>query len=298
MTITLVTPTLNAERFLPEMLASVRAQEWTDIEHIVIDGGSTDATLDILQSEPGLEVVSAPDDGLYDAINQGVARAKGDLLGFVNADDLLAPGALAAVHAASVAHPGAQMICGGAEVFRSSPSGRVTLTHVNDRAAKLLREQDVIHGAALLNARFFRPELLARAGPFDTRWRRCADSDLLMRVLDANPQRAVVTDVVYLSRAHEGSLTFSGGLELALTEEKLALCAARLDETRNTPRLQRRYRRWHSWEAAYYAWRQVLSGGYGAAARALAHGLRIDPLLPVVVSAQIGQHLRMRSQHR
>ena len=97
--------------------------------------------------------------------------------------------------------------------------------------AKHLREQDVIHGAPILNARFFRRSFLEEVGPFDTRWRRCADFDLLMRVLDLAPERATVDQVVYRSRAHPDSLTFRGGLEIELTDEQLALCTARLAET-------------------------------------------------------------------
>ena len=97
MRITLVTPTLNADRYLLEALASVRAQQWPDVEHIVMDGGSTDDTLEILGRDPAVRVESGADGGLYDAINRGVALASGDVVGFLNADDVLAPGALAAV---------------------------------------------------------------------------------------------------------------------------------------------------------------------------------------------------------
>ena len=296
--ITLVTPTLNADRFLSEALASVRSQGWSDLEHIVMDGGSTDDTLELLGREPDLRVESGADGGLYDAINRGVALASGDVVGFLNADDVLTPGALAAVGRAFVAHPDAQMVSGGAEVFRTTAAGSETLIHVNDNGAKALREQDVIHGSPILNARFFRPGLLERVGPFDTRWRRCADFDLLMRVLHANPERAVVDQVVYRSRAHAESLTFRGGVEVELTQEQLALCTARLSETRATPALHRRYRRWHSWEATYLAWRRLLDRQYVAAAGSLAHGLVVDPLLPVVVPIQVAQHIRMRAQHR
>ncbi len=191
------------------------------------------------------------------------------------------------------------MVAGGGEVFRATPSGTETLVHVNDKGAKSLREQDVIHGSPILNARFFRRGLLERVGPFDTRWPRCADFDFLMRVLELNPERAVVDQVVYRSRAHADSLTFRGGVEVELTEEQLALCTARLAETARTPALHRRYRRWHSWEADVSRletparapiWRRGAAVSMG--------GLHVDPLLPLVVPVQIAQHVRMRAQHR
>ncbi len=118
------------------------------------------------------------------------------------------------------ATPGVEMIAGGAEVFETTASGTATTVKVNDRGAKLLRERDVVHGAPIFNARFFRPSLIERVGPLDTRWRWSADADWLMRVLELDPPRAVVDHVVYRSRAHRGSLTFRGGIEIELTEER------------------------------------------------------------------------------
>ena len=296
MRISIVTPTLNAAAYLEQALSSVRDQCF-EVEHLAIDGGSTDGTLELLH-ESGARVVSEPDSGLYDAINRGVGLATGDVVGFLNADDILPPHALAAIVDGFAAHPTAEMVCGGWEVFRDTVAGTETIVKVHDRGAKTLREQDIIHGAPILNARFFRRSLLHRVGPFDTRWRRCADGDLLMRVLHLDPVRATVEPVVYRSRAHPGSLTFRGGIEVDLTEEKLALCTARLAETVGDPPLHARYRRWHSWEAAYMAWRRVRGGRLREGARELGAGVKVDPTLPVVVTVQVAQHLRLRAQHR
>ena len=89
MRISLVTPTLNAATYLGEALSSVREQQIA-VEHIAVDGGSTDGTLELLH-ESGARVISEPDSGLYDAINKGVGLSTGDVVGFLNADDLLPP---------------------------------------------------------------------------------------------------------------------------------------------------------------------------------------------------------------
>ena len=297
MKFTLITPTLNAATYLPEALESVRAQDGPDVEHIAVDGGSTDGTLEMLRAE-GVMVVRGTDSGVYDAMNRGIEHSTGDIVGFLNADDLLAPGALRAIAETFASRLDSQTVAGGGEVFKDTERGREVLVHVNDVGAKRLREQDVIHGAPILNARFFRRELLERVGAFDTRWKRCADFDFLLRVLDLDPPRAIADQVVYLWRAHDQSLTFRGGIEIDLTEEQLALCTARLAETKGAPGLHARYRRWHSWESAYLAWRRVVAREYGAAARSLVAGVRVDPLLPVHVPVQVAQHLRMRAQHR
>jgi glycosyltransferase involved in cell wall biosynthesis len=95
--VTIVTPCLNAARFLEQTILSVLNQDHPRIEYIVMDGGSTDGTLDILkQYEHALHWQSAPDRGTADAVNRGFALGKGEILGFLNADDLYHPHAVAA----------------------------------------------------------------------------------------------------------------------------------------------------------------------------------------------------------
>src|SRR4030095_2668111 len=113
--------------------------------------------------------------------------------------------------------------------------------------------------------RSFTPSSIERVGELDTRWRWSADAEWLMRVLDLDPRRAVVDQVVYRSRAHSGSLTFRGAIEIELTEERRDLTLARIRETEADPSLHARYRRWHSWTAAYLTWRSARAGRFAAA---------------------------------
>src|SRR5215467_6479792 len=93
--VSIVTPTLNMARHLPETIASVLGQDYCRIEYIVMDGGSTDETLAILEGfKDRLSYTSAPDAGTSDAIFKGFRRAKGQILAWVNADDTLIPGAV------------------------------------------------------------------------------------------------------------------------------------------------------------------------------------------------------------
>ena len=90
MKLSLITPCLNNASTIRGTLESVAAQSHRDFEHIVVDGGSTDGTLEILAGHAGrLKVIGGPDRGLYDAINKGVASATGDAIGVLNADDYL-----------------------------------------------------------------------------------------------------------------------------------------------------------------------------------------------------------------
>jgi len=92
--ISIVTPSFNQGKYIAESIESVMAQQYPNLEHIVVDGGSTDGTLDILKRFPHLEVISEPDGGQADAINKGFGQATGDIWGFLNSDDTLLPGAL------------------------------------------------------------------------------------------------------------------------------------------------------------------------------------------------------------
>jgi glycosyltransferase involved in cell wall biosynthesis len=92
--VSIVTPSLNQARYLREAIESVRAQDYPHVEHIVVDGGSTDGTLEILEEYEGLRWVSEPDRGQSHALNKGFATAGGDIFGWLNADDAYPPSAV------------------------------------------------------------------------------------------------------------------------------------------------------------------------------------------------------------
>ncbi len=93
--VSIVTPSLNQARYLREAIESVRAQTYDSIEHIVVDGGSTDGTLEILRDYDDLDWVSEPDRGQSHALNKGFALAEGEVFGWLNADDAYEPDAVA-----------------------------------------------------------------------------------------------------------------------------------------------------------------------------------------------------------
>ena len=78
--------------YIADAIESVLSQHIPDVEHIIMDGGSTDGTLEILKKYPHLIVVSGPDNGMYDAINKGIGISKGEWIGLLNADDLYPTG--------------------------------------------------------------------------------------------------------------------------------------------------------------------------------------------------------------
>src|ERR1700682_204724 len=95
--ISLVTSSYNQARFIARTIESVLAQGYPNVEHIVVDGMSTDGTAEVLAAFPHLTVIREPDHGQADAINKGFHAATGQIFGFLNSDDTLEPGALRSV---------------------------------------------------------------------------------------------------------------------------------------------------------------------------------------------------------
>lgn len=94
MTISIITSTYNSATTLKDTIESVLSQTWTDIDYIIVDGGSTDETLQIIKQNESrfhgkMRWVSEPDEGIYDAMNKGIAMACGDVIGILNSDDVL-----------------------------------------------------------------------------------------------------------------------------------------------------------------------------------------------------------------
>jgi len=113
--ISIVTPTLNAEQYLAECLASVAEQRCDGLEHLIVDGGSTDASRS-MATQAGARWIARPGLGQAGAINVGLREATGDIVAWLNADDLYPPGSLARVRARLAAEPTLDVLYGDCDV--------------------------------------------------------------------------------------------------------------------------------------------------------------------------------------
>ena len=187
--VSIITPSYNQAHFLEETLLSVLGQDYPNIEYIVIDGGSSDGSVEILQKYAGRLAYwqSRPDKGQTDAINQGFARASGDILAWLNSDDLLLPGAVRAAVAELQAHPEVGMVYGDCQLINAEGKliGRFPAAQTD---LKKLR-RGYVHIPQ--QASFFRASLWKEVAPLDDSFYFAMDYDLWTRLAARAPLRFV-----------------------------------------------------------------------------------------------------------
>jgi glycosyltransferase involved in cell wall biosynthesis len=180
-----VTPSFNQALFLEQTLRSVLEQDYPNLEYIVIDGGSSDGSLEIIQKYADRLAYwqSQPDQGQTDAINQGFARASGEILAWLNSDDLLLPGAVSAAVRALQAHPEAAMVYGDALLINAEGKtiGKFPAAQTDYR--KLRR--GYVHIPQ--QASFFRADLWQQVAPLDVSFYFAMDYDLWVRLAALAP---------------------------------------------------------------------------------------------------------------
>ncbi|MDQ2102076.1 glycosyltransferase family 2 protein [Azospirillum isscasi] len=280
---TIITPCLNRAALIAQAVDSVLAQDGVTVEHILVDGGSTDGTLEVLARYPHLRVLSGPDRGVYDAINRGLAIARGSIIGHLNSDDLLLPGALSAVARALAAAPDADAACGGATVVAAGSDGVGSGHDVcgyDDPGLKALRPADLCRGVPIINARFFRRGLYERVGTYDPSYRYAGDREFLIRAWTAGMKTIPVPDRVYVYRQHAGSMTIVGGMRHTVPwlGEHLRIARRVMNDPASPPALRREARDWHAFEVGRAAVRALAAGAAGTAARLAVGGTAADPL--------------------
>ena len=175
----IVTVCRNAVGSIRRTIESVSQQEQVPgaIEHLVIDGVSTDGTLLTLAEFAHLRVVSEPDAGIYDAMNKGASLARGEYIAILNADDWYEPDALARVANAFRESPEASVVHGDVRRWlRASPHDIVKSTRAR-------RGQSVLRISVNHPACFVRRDVFARFGGFDLTYPMCADYDWIERVI-------------------------------------------------------------------------------------------------------------------
>jgi glycosyltransferase involved in cell wall biosynthesis len=203
--ITVVTPSYNQGKFIEETIRSVLLQNYPDIEYIVLDGGSTDASVDIIKKYDKWihHWTSQPDDGPADAIKKGWDRASGKIVAYLNSDDVYLPCTLVKAALAFEKYPEAVAINGGE--LRIDPDGHVLKVSQPDSATQL----DLLNMRFISQpATFIKKKKLERAGGINSAIKCIYDYELWLRLTDVGKIH-VIQDILAMTRWYSGTKTLS-----------------------------------------------------------------------------------------
>jgi glycosyltransferase involved in cell wall biosynthesis len=205
--ISIVTPSLNQGDFLEQTIHSVFSQEYPNLEYIVMDGGSSDNTLDVLRScSDRVKWVSEKDKGQTDAINKGLRMASGKIVAYLNADDLLLPGTLEKVARAFMDHPETMWVTGRCRII--TETGQETRKLITAYKNLWLR----VHRSSFLfitdyisqPATFWRASLHNEVGFLDESLHYSLDYEYFLRLNGRYPL-AILPDYLAAFRVHSQS---------------------------------------------------------------------------------------------
>jgi glycosyltransferase involved in cell wall biosynthesis len=187
--VTIVTVVHNAADTLERAIKSVIAQTHPDIEYIVIDGGSTDGTIDIIRKYDAYidYWISEPDDGISSAFNKGIRAASGEMIGILSGDDWYQRDAVRIALLAFNAHPAAGAVCGNAQYHDSA--GVAYVATADPEAIN--REMTINHAAT-----FVRKSVYQQFGLFDESYRFAMDYELMLRFKLAGVRFARVSELI------------------------------------------------------------------------------------------------------
>jgi glycosyltransferase involved in cell wall biosynthesis len=181
MKISVITATYNSAATVRDTLTSICRQDHPDIEHIIIDGRSTDGTLGIVAHFPHVaKIVSEKDKGIYDAMNKGIRLATGDVIGILNSDDIYIDSSVLSAVATAFADPDVMTVYADLQYVDADNPDRIKRTWITGP----FRKSSFYYGWMPPHPTFFvRREVYERTGLFNTDLRSAADYELMLRIL-------------------------------------------------------------------------------------------------------------------
>jgi glycosyltransferase involved in cell wall biosynthesis len=203
-----ITACLNRADFIETAIQSVLSQNFADFEHIIIDGGSTDGTLEVLKKYPHLRVYSEPDYGVYDAFNKGIRLATGQVINFLNSDDRWGKVPMIEIKSQFIQSPELEAVITDAGKYKIDPDGDWIRIYYQSalKSSMQFLTQSKLTGPAI-NAWFIHRILFDRIGMFDTNYKIAADVEFCIRALIQNMKFLSIDVESYHYLMHPRSLT-------------------------------------------------------------------------------------------
>jgi glycosyltransferase involved in cell wall biosynthesis len=288
--ISIITPSYNRAQFIQEAIESVMQQDYQSLEHIIVDAGSTDGTRELLDNYHQLNVISEPDQGMYEAINKGILRAKGNIIGLLNSDDLYADGAIQIVAESLKPSTGLGAVVGGVTIFKTDGETRKTMRAISSIQPDEIWKRLTI-GSPITNGWFFRQEVFQKIGVFSKEYRYSGDKEFLLRFALSNTPWSPINKTLYHYRQHAGSATIGNldgryieraRLRKIVFSEGLSISENFLENVDLPPQARRYIRQWHSDRAYRLSAMALYHRWWSLACQTAWHGFKTNKLWPFV----------------
>jgi glycosyltransferase involved in cell wall biosynthesis len=295
--ITIITPSFNRAGMIETAIQSVLEQHYPAIEHIIIDGGSTDGTLELLKKYSYLRVISEPDQGMYDALNKGLNLASGELIGFLNSDDRYALGCLQEAAEIISTHPEVDAVWGRADIIKKTDSKDELLVFRPPEEEKEIIPL-LIFGLPIFNACFFRKSVFDRLGKFVPEIKISGDREFMLRAALGGCKFQVTDSILYHYLSHGDSLTFSSQNDLSeqWNQEQVEFSEFYLNDKTTPQKSKAVYRKMHSKSNMSLIKIALQRGSLVHAVRLALHGWRINPGWSLIFVENCLRHLSKNQQ--
>lgn len=187
--ISIITPTFNSAETIRDTIESVLAQDYPDIEHIIVDGGSTDGTMSVVLSYANqlARVLSEKDEGIYDAMNKGIRMATGEFIGILNSDDFYATPEVLSLVVQTLSHFRAEAVYGDLVYVDRNDTKKISRTWISGE----MNPEKFLYGWMVPHPTFFvRREVYETYGLYNTELNISSDYEMMIRLLYKNQIKA------------------------------------------------------------------------------------------------------------
>jgi glycosyltransferase involved in cell wall biosynthesis len=265
-------------------IQSVLDQGLLQLEHIVIDGGSSDGTQEELKKYHHLHLVVEPDQGMYDAINKGIKMARGELVGILNTDDRYAVGSIRTAINILQSDPKADVVWGGADM--------IEITHGREKIKSILyppkNEDSSVHflltEIPIFNACFFRRKVFERIGPLMEHLKVAGDREFMLRAVLQGIKFHTTDTILYHYYVHAESMTYGSNPDIfeKWNLEHIRIAQYYLGRQEIKEIARNAYRRMHTNSNLSLLKIAVKRGEFVKASNLIVKGWRVDPQWPLI----------------
>lgn len=224
MKISIITAVFNGAHDIAQTLISVAAQDHESIEHIVVDGASTDETLQSIRRHDDrvARLISEPDNGVYDAFNKGLRLATGDAIGFLNCGDTYVSAKVVSQIVAALSKEEVEAVFGDLEIVHGLNRNRI----IRHYSSKFFAPERMAYGLMPAHPTLFlKREVYEQAGEYDTRFRIAGDFEHCLRVFRRRPTRYRYLPEVLVSMLNGGLSNRGWRSKWDITREMRLACS-------------------------------------------------------------------------